>query len=261
MARRIAIEIFLVSLVGVVLGLIGPFGTFVWPVSQRVLLWVLMVLAGYPVFRGAKLIAGWIADATPIPPAIALVLTLAVGALPMTFLIGALFLRITPNRLMTGPAGATLYLEVLLVALVTYATLHLLLPVRESAVSEPAHLAASLAPEPVAASSLPSTPPASPPGLSLPPGFGPVIALEAEDHYVRVHGATRDSLILIRLRDAIALLGLVDGAQVHRGWWVARDAVEGVEREGRGVRLRLARGLSVPVSRDIAPELRAAGWW
>ena len=51
-----------------------------------------------------------------------------------------------------------------------------------------------------------------------------------------------------------------NGAQVHRGWWVARSAVTDVLRDGRRVRLSLENGLDVPVSRANVGVLRVAGW-
>ena len=65
-----------------------------------------------------------------------------------------------------------------------------------------------------------------------------------EDHYVRAHTMLGSDLVLLRLRDAIAELDGIEGAQVHRSWWVARDVVEGVEREGRKLRLLLSRVIS-----------------
>jgi DNA-binding LytR/AlgR family response regulator len=41
---------------------------------------------------------------------------------------------------------------------------------------------------------------------------------------------------------------------------VARGAVEDVRREGRNVRLVLARGIEAPVARAQVSELRSAGW-
>nr|QQZ51292.1 LytTR family transcriptional regulator DNA-binding domain-containing protein [Phenylobacterium glaciei] len=69
-----------------------------------------------------------------------------------------------------------------------------------------------------------------------------------EDHYVRVHTAVRSELILMRLSDAVARTGR-EGLQVHRSWWVARDAVTEVIRDGRNLRLKLLNGLEVPVAR------------
>lgn len=86
-------------------------------------------------------------------------------------------------------------------------------------------------------------------------------AVEAEDHYCRVHRRDgRSALIHYRFGDALAELAGLDGAQVHRSVWVASDAVEGAEREGRRWRLRLVGGAAVPVSATRAPEARRRRW-
>ncbi|WP_434616971.1 LytTR family DNA-binding domain-containing protein [Azospirillum sp. B2RO_4] len=88
-----------------------------------------------------------------------------------------------------------------------------------------------------------------------------LLALEMEDHYVRVHTALGSDLILMRMRDAVAELAGLDGRQVHRSYWVAASAVAAVERKPDGkLSLRLTNGLLVPVSRTHAPSVRAAGW-
>lgn len=88
-----------------------------------------------------------------------------------------------------------------------------------------------------------------------------IMAVEAEDHYCRLHLADgRRPLILYRFRDALAELAGVDGAQVHRGAWVAASAIAGADREGRKWRLRLSDGTAIPVSDGFAPAARARGW-
>ena len=87
-----------------------------------------------------------------------------------------------------------------------------------------------------------------------------VLALEMEDHYVRVHTTAGSTLVLMRMGDAVAELARVDGLRVHRSWWAARSAVQEVARTGRTVLLRLSNGLEVPVARDRVAELRARGW-
>ena len=77
---------------------------------------------------------------------------------------------------------------------------------------------------------------------------------------MRVHTALGSELILLRMRDAVAELDGIDGAQVHRSWWVARDAVEDVKRDGRNLRLVLTGGLEAPVSRARVAELKDSGW-
>ncbi len=86
-------------------------------------------------------------------------------------------------------------------------------------------------------------------------------AIEAEDHYLRLHTSRGQDLILMRLGDAVDELEGLEGAQVHRSWWVAKSAVADVRRgDGRAV-LTLKDGIEVPVSRTYARQLRAAGWY
>lgn len=89
-----------------------------------------------------------------------------------------------------------------------------------------------------------------------------LLAVEAEDHYLRLHLADgRRPLVLYRLRDALTELSHLDGEQVHRGYWVAGRAVHGLERrEGRKWALRLQGGLLVPVSATFMPLVRRRGW-
>jgi hypothetical protein len=111
---------------------------------------------------------------------------------------------------------------------------------------------------------------ASPPAADGPPRFlgrippklrgAEVWAVQAEDHYLRLHTSRGQDLILMRLSDAVAELEGLDGAQVHRSWWVSRTAVRGVQRGDGRATLTLPDGHEVPVSRSHARRLRAAGW-
>jgi hypothetical protein len=86
-------------------------------------------------------------------------------------------------------------------------------------------------------------------------------AVEAEDHYLRLHSSKGQDLILMRLSDAVAELEGLEGAQVHRSWWVARSAVADARRGDGRATLTLPDGAKVPVSRAYAKALREAGWF
>jgi hypothetical protein len=123
-------------------------------------------------------------------------------------------------------------------------------PLRQTAPDpEPPHPAPSL--PGIAASSLHDR---------LEPGFPPILALAAEDHYVRVIAGARSALVLMPLAEAAALMPAGSGAQVHRSWWVARSAVVGQRRAGRDLQLILTGGMTAPVSRSRIASLRDAGW-
>jgi DNA-binding LytR/AlgR family response regulator len=86
-------------------------------------------------------------------------------------------------------------------------------------------------------------------------------AVQAEDHYLRVHTDRGSDLILMRMSDALEELEGLEGAQTHRSWWVARDAVRDVSRGDGRATLTLEGGVSAPVSRRYAKALRDAGWY
>jgi len=88
-----------------------------------------------------------------------------------------------------------------------------------------------------------------------------IYAVSAEDHYLRLHTSKGADLILMRLSDAIVELEGLEGAQTHRSWWVARDAVESVRRDGDKVVLIIKGGAEAPVSRPNVRPLREAGWF
>jgi DNA-binding LytR/AlgR family response regulator len=97
----------------------------------------------------------------------------------------------------------------------------------------------------------------------LPPRLmgGVLHAVEAEDHYLRLHTSKGSDLILFRLADAIGELEGVDGAQTHRSWWVARAAVSDVRRSEGRVDLVLQSGALAPVSRRNVKVLKEMGWF
>jgi hypothetical protein len=88
---------------------------------------------------------------------------------------------------------------------------------------------------------------------------GALVALSAEDHYVRVRTTRGEELVLMRLSDAIGETHPVRGLKVHRSHWVALGQVIAVRRSGDRTRLAMAQGPEIPVSRGALQTLREAG--
>lgn len=88
---------------------------------------------------------------------------------------------------------------------------------------------------------------------------GDVLALQMEDHYVRIHRPAGTELILMPLGRAIDAMQ-VPGLRTHRSWWVARHAVERAEGNARSMRLLLSNGAVAPVARPAVVHLKANGW-
>lgn len=86
-----------------------------------------------------------------------------------------------------------------------------------------------------------------------------ILALQAEDHYVRVFTDRGDTLIRYRFSEAVREMRSQPGIQIHRSYWVALSAVQQVRPDGKGFRVKLQNGLEAPVSRSNLGVLRAAG--
>lgn len=89
---------------------------------------------------------------------------------------------------------------------------------------------------------------------------GDVIALQADEHYVRVFSQAGSELIHYRFRNAVEQMPDSLGLQVHRSWWVAERAVLSASRGSRRWQLRLEGDLEAPVSDSFVAAARARGW-
>ncbi len=87
-----------------------------------------------------------------------------------------------------------------------------------------------------------------------------LVAVEAEDHYLRVRTEAGSALVLMRLVDALEALSGLDGFRTHRSWWVARTAVQAMRWKGGRGDLTLSDGSSAPVSRTYAAVLKGTDW-
>lgn len=259
LARKIVIDLTIMTAIGVVLAYIGPFGSFSLPFSHRLAGWVTFAWIGYAIYAPMGPVADWVARALDLPKAPLWVAAAAFSSLPMTAVVYAMAFVPEPPPWPTLETFFARYPYVFVIGGGVTALFYTLASRTSPApMTEPAARAPVIAGGPQA----PPTPaPQSPLLDALPAALGSdVLALEMEDHYVRVHTALGSELVLMRLRDAMTHMTDIEGLQTHRSWWVARGAVEDVVREGRNVRLVLARGIEAPVSRAQVSELKEAGW-
>jgi DNA-binding LytR/AlgR family response regulator len=234
--------------VGLLLGLAGPFGSYpAYSTATRYAFWLGLTAAGVV----AAIAADALLSATKFRAGAVRIGALAlVSAVPMTFVVAWTMSIVQPGRTFAPHQLPTLFACVAAVQLlIVYAT-KVTAPNAETSAPAPAP------PVLEADAVLPAFPPAL---LSkLPPGIGSdILALETEDHYLRVHAAGGSALILMRMADAVALIDPRLGAQVHRRWWVAEGAVKGVRMEGQRLWLCLADKSEVPVGRTFATAVKA----
>lgn len=84
-------------------------------------------------------------------------------------------------------------------------------------------------------------------------------ALQAEDHYLRVHTDRNNELIRYRFSDALNEVQHLPGLQVHRSFWISTTAINYIRRSGRSYEIVLKGGLEVPVSRSYRYAVKEAG--
>lgn len=82
-----------------------------------------------------------------------------------------------------------------------------------------------------------------------------IISMQVEDHYVRVNSANGSAMVLTRFSDALEGTAHIEGAQVHRSWWVATHAVTAIRKNGRTAQLTLLDGSEVPVSQPYMAQV------
>ena len=250
--RESVIELVVMIAVGAALAALGPFGSFeIGGFGVRLAYWVPAALIGYLIFRPTTLATLLIARRLDLPETPAAVVGTLVAAIPGTLAI-AYFGGYRPGREPRFDDLFQLYVNVALIGVMIMAMFILL----RTGPALPAAVALTTPAPP------PHDPRPSAPFIARLPGAWAdrLLALEMEDHYVRAHGPGTSALILLRMRDAEAELAGVDGLRIHRSWWVARQAVEKVLRDGRSYKLRLTNGLEAPVARDRIAALKGARW-
>ena len=250
--KQLAIELLIISGIGLIFGFLGPFGTYAMPTAMRLAYWVVFILVGYAIFRPISFVAVWMSESSPVSFPIAIGIALLVAGLPLAIMIGFMINGFRWDGPMLQDEFALLYVQVVAIGLGIFLLMYHLF--RRDEV-DPQLKTSQTSSENLREAR----------GLSilsrLPTGFPDnILALGVEDHYVRVHAPDRNEMLLMRLGDAIAEMEGVDGMQVHRSWWVARDALITAKRDGRNWRLMLSSGLEVPVARTYVTKLKDAGW-
>ena len=258
-ARKIAIDLTIMTAIGAMLAFIGPFGSFDAPLSLRLVSWVGFAWIGYAIYSPMGRLVDFLERILQLPRPGLWVFAVIVATFPMTAVVWMVGFVPRMAPMPSLEQAITSYFYVFLIGGGVTALFYAL----ESRQPDTRQAEALSVPR---TSGLETQPSGSSQGIGrfldrLPPELGmELIALEMEDHYVRAHTALGSDLVLMRLRDALAELDGIEGLQVHRSWWVARGAVSDVKREGRNVRLVLDNGLEAPVSRANVQVLKDAGW-
>jgi hypothetical protein len=238
LARRAALVLGL----GVLLGFAGPFGSYP-PLSTpvRYAFWIGMVIAGYATALAAERL---VPEASISRPGLRLAAVAIASALPLTFVAAWAVSFVRPGHVYQPLQLPALFGAVAAVQLAIVFTLVRKPSVPLRPIPAPGRDSSGAFPRALLS--------------RLPNRLGEeIVALEAQDHYLRVHTMLGSDLVLMRLSDAIAAIEPDLGLQVHRSWWVADDAICEIIRSEQRSRLKLRNGLLVPVGRTYSAAVRS----
>lgn len=235
------VEIVGLLLLGVFLAATSAFDSEEIPALQRYLYWIAALVGGGII---AALIEPWIADRLPGRPRLFALAQLVAMTPPIT-----LWITLLPMILWADPFRVErLYWTLPSVVTVNVAVIALAWVVRQAFKPKASAVIDGAAPPAIRSKLAPRLARAR------------LIAVEAEDHYLRIHTDAGSALVLMRFGDALEALIASDGFRTHRSWWVARTGVEIARwKAGRG-ELVLSDGSTAPVSRTYAAVLKGTDW-
>ncbi|MEL6519046.1 MAG: LytTR family DNA-binding domain-containing protein, partial [Pseudomonadota bacterium] len=223
--------------VSLLIGFIGPFGTFDdLPLLSRLAYWLIVCPATFWVGFLPAALGFAAAERAGVGALPALILSALASSVPVTLLLAGMHHLVFSQPFWREVLTLFPYIAIVSVAVIG---------VFDQLV------AGRAAP--------PSSPATTPSWLEhLPDHLGrDLIVLQAQDHYVMAETPRGQALIRACLRDAEAALGPY-GLRVHRSWWVARDAIDAYTYRGGAPVITLRTGREVPVGRAYRKRVRAA---
>ncbi len=238
----------LMVLFGLFFASIGPFDTIDAPIGPRMVYWLTTMIVGGLIIKAIEF---GIDRIWPIENRVVRGLAVTLAVTPLQTLV----VMFAGLLIFTNGINATFYFTLLpavwIITIVVIAILELLrmsalraAPGKADTVESPTGMPQALA-------------------RHLPAKYrsSPLIALQAEDHYVRVHTEIGSTLILMRFSDAVADAETTSkGFRLHRSWWASEAWLENVSFKRGSGQARLKGGLTAPVSRTYAKSLKEAGW-
>ena len=246
---KIALDLAVMALIGLFFALVPPFDTSNEALPLRLVYWIGVMVAGGGLLALVEQVLG------RLLPKLAqwrrVLATAAAITIPQTGVV------IAAEMLVFGNPVSVLLVTRLMPAvfIISIAALSIMLMIR-TLLSRPSEPSAS-DPRPEEAE-----PDLLVQRLPAPLRNAEILALQAEDHYVRIHTDAGSHLVLMRFADAITLADATrPGHRLHRSWWAVTSAITAIKYARGSGQAELKGGLTAPVSRTYYPALKDAGWF
>jgi hypothetical protein len=228
--------------IGLILGFMGPFGSYKMPVVSRYIYWVVIFNLGYFIYFAAHRITNRYLKDKAIHPYVLFVMPTLMASIPLSLLVG-----FATQFLIDVPFGffaISLHVmpQVLILGIIIDVLMGLILNKDKTQTKQAIDKAGQMFMN------------------RLPANIGEnLICFMMEDHYLNAYTDKGNHMLLMRMKDALIELENYHGMQVHRSYWVALDAVTKVQKENRKTILVMKNGIKIPVSRKFSPSIKAAG--
>jgi len=227
-------------ILGIILGLIGPFSTFdYFQPLPRVLYWIGMVFVGYGAGSfGGSFTVNLILQKWKSPNVWVLILTSGLGSgILVTVAVYVVNSAVLGDWDIDGFSGLMTAVYCILISICVSA-LHVLF-LREDKPSAPKSIEILTR-------------------LQI-QNRGPLLYLSMQDHYVNVVTSRGQELLLMRMSDAIKEANGVEGLKIHRSHWVAIEGIKRAERSNGNHVLEMLDGQKLPISRGQVQAAKDVG--
>ena len=226
--------------IGVLLGLIGPFSTFQYfLLAPRIAYWVFIVLTCYGVGAfGGGFVVNIMHQLKRQPNVVMMIIGGGIGAgLPVAVTVTIANATILGDWEISGFEGVMTLVYCVLVSMCITA-LHVLF-LREDRPSAPKQV-------PILAR------------LQI-QNRGKLLYMSMQDHYINVVTSRGQELLLLRMGDAEKETTGIDGLRIHRSHWIAIEGIKSVDRQNGNYVVEMLDGAKLPISRGQVQAARDAG--
>lgn len=222
-----------------VLGFLGPFGSYAMPLLERLAYWFIMFNLGYFIYYFSHRLTDWIFKNKSPHPVLLFITPTLLASVPLSILVGYATFQVGYRFTLSMPIFIYLLPQVFILGIIIDSIMRFINKQQDTKIiNKPSQTFIN----------------------RLPLNLGDkLVCFAMEDHYIQVYTELGSHMILMRMKDALIELQDYNGLQVHRSYWVAVDAIDNVIKNSRKTLLVMNNGLQIPVSRKYLPTIKEAG--
>jgi hypothetical protein len=222
-----------------VLGFLGPFGSFNFPLFERLIYWFVLFNLGYIIYFYAYKLSDWVFKNKQPPILLSYIFPSIVSTVPISILV-VIASSYFSNHSLFSPKYLLLVMpNVFILGVIIDATMKLV---------HKHH-------EPVGIEDIPGENFIN----RLPKNIGQnLICISMEDHYLLAYTDLGNHMMLMRMKDAMIELKEYPGFQVHRSYWIASEHVSHSIKNLRKNILVMSNDMEIPVSRKYLALVKEA---